>query len=431
MKRLFFFLNFFFYFIAAYSQTYNWSAFNQSIDASPFLGKKFRIEAAVKVQQIDSSSEAEIWTRVDRPDKKMGFFYNMMDKPIRSNEWKTYSIEGKIAKDATRLFFGGLYNGKAQYFFDEFRLYVESSNGNWTEIELPDNGFESDTTVLSAAWKYARFNTNYQTFVTGLEFYKGQRSLQIDGTKATTDTSFGNKQSAGKYAAVNNIKIYYEMYGDGEPLLLLHGNSSSISSFNKQIPELSKYFKVIAVDTRGQGKSTEDGKRYTYDLFAEDMNALLEYLQLDSVNIVGWSDGGNTGLILAMRHPDKVKKLVTMGANIFIDHSVVENWVFKLLNKEKRELQGDSTPASINRLRLIELLLTEPRHQFEELGSIQSQVLVIAGEKDVIKLAHTKGIAAAIPGSHLFIAPKETHYLPQENAGLFNQTVVNFLKENK
>jgi len=101
------------------------------------------------------------------------------------------------------------------------------------------------------------------------------------------------------------------------------------------------------------------------------------------------------------------------------------------LNKEKRELQGDNTPASLNRLRLIELLLTEPRHQFEELRSIHSQTLIIAGEKDVIKPAHTNGIAAAIPGSRLFIAPKETHYFPQENAVLFNQAVVNFLKEKK
>src|SRR5678816_653711 len=144
-------------------------------------------------------------------------------------------------------------------------------------------------------------------------------------------------------------------------------------------------FMVIAVDSRGQGKSTEDGKLYTYDLFAEDMNALLDQLHLDSVNVLGWSDGGNTGLIMAMKYPSKVKRLVTMGANVFIDNSVVEKWVFKTLNKEKKELVSDSFPTSANRLRLINLLLTEPKHSFAELHSIQCPVFVIAGEKDVIK----------------------------------------------
>ena len=154
------------------------------------------------------------------------------------------------------------------------------------------------------------------------------------------------------------------------PLLLLHGNSSSINLFEKQIPEFRKQYRVIAVDTRGQGKSSEDGKTYTYDLFADDMNALLDYLRLDSVNIVGWSDGGNTGLLMAMKYPKKVKKLVTMGANVFIDKTVVDKWVFKELNKQVKELKNDTTQGALNRLRLINLLLTEPQHLLNELKSI-------------------------------------------------------------
>src|SRR6185436_1102382 len=152
-------------------------------------------------------------------------------------------------------------------------------------------------------------------------------SFLVDRTNATALEGYGNNSSTGKYAEVNHIRIYYEVYGKGEPLLLLHGNSSSISTFDKQIPEFSKHFMVIAVDSRGQGKSSEDGKPYTYDLFADDMNALLDHLKLENVNIVGWSDGGNTGLIMAMKYPSKVKKLVTMGANVFINNEVVEKWV--------------------------------------------------------------------------------------------------------
>ncbi len=233
----------------------------------------------------------------------------------------------------------------------------------------------------------------------------------------------------GKYIDANGIKIYYEEYGKGEPLLLLHGNSESIQSFRLQIPELSKLYRVIAVDTRGQGKSTEDGRLYTYDLFAEDMNALLNSLKLDSVNVLGWSDGGNTGLIMAMKYPNKVKKLVTMGANVFIDNTVVDKWVFKELNKQLVEMKSDTSYADRNRVRLINLLLTEPKHGFEELKIISCPVLILAGQKDIIKKNHTKSIAKYIKNSRLLIAPKETHYYPIESSKAFNTTVIEFLKE--
>jgi pimeloyl-ACP methyl ester carboxylesterase len=160
------------------------------------------------------------------------------------------------------------------------------------------------------------------------------------------------------------------VYGRGEPLLLLHGNSQSIEAFTYQIPELSKHYHVIAVDTRGQGKSTEDGKTYTYNLFASDMNSFLDQLGLDSVNIVGWSDGGNTGLIMAMKYPKKVKKLITMGANIFINKSAVVNGLIPAINKQIKTLQNDNTDKARNSVRLMTMLLTEPRFLFEDLKKI-------------------------------------------------------------
>jgi pimeloyl-ACP methyl ester carboxylesterase len=430
MKKLsafFFFLLLFF--IANAQMSADWGAFMRVVSAKKYSGKKFRIEAAVKVQVIDPTADAEVWVRVDRENKKMGFFYNMMDKPIRLNEWKQYSVSGKIDKDAEYLVFGGLYHRKGFFYFDDFKFFLETENGKFEEIALPDNGFESDDTATFKSWGYLKDRKGIKINVTGKEFYTGKQSLIVDASAFEAPKTYGNNDSTGKFADVNGIKIYYEIYGTGEPVLLLHGNSSSINLFQKQIPELSKQFKVIAVDTRGQGKSGENGKRYTYDLFADDMNALLDYLHLDSVNILGWSDGGNTGLIMAMKYPKKVKRLVTMGANVFIDKTVVDKWVFKLLNKEKKELNGDTLYNNKNRLRLIELLLTEPKHSFEELKTIACEVLVIAGEKDIIREEHTKAIAANIPKSTLVIAPKETHYFPSENPKAFNTLVINFFKK--
>lgn len=428
MKGIFFILLIFSTQIFLFAQMPNdWGAFNQRIDAKPFAGKKFKLQAAVKVQIIDTTSEAEIWVRVDKLNKKTGFFYNMMDKPIRVKDWKYFSIEGKVDKDAEYFAFGGIFRRKGIFYFDDFKLSIETTKGKFEEVNIKNGSFENDS--LSGSWGYNKNRNGFISSVTNETSIEGRQSFKIDGSRFQKSFNYGSNDSIGKYAIANGINIYYEEYGQGQPLLLLHGNAESIGSFRLQIPEFSKYFKVIAVDTRGQGNSSEDAKTYTYDLFADDMNALLNSLNIDSANVLGWSDGGNTGLIMAMKYPKKVKRLVTMGANVFIDKSVVEKWVFKELNSQLKELGSDTSYAARNRVRLIDLLLTEPKHRFEDLKIISCPVLVIAGQKDVIKENHTRSIAENIRNSKLIIAPKETHYYPTENSKAFNATAIEFLKE--
>lgn len=405
----------------------DWGAFSQRLDTKIFAGKKFRLQAAVKVQLIDPTSEAEIWVRVDKPNKKIGFFYNMMNKPIRVKDWKIFSIEGKIDNEAEYLAFGGLYSRKGIFYFDDFRLSIETTKGKYEEVKIKNGNFESDSSM--SGWGFFQKRDGFVLSTTNETSFEGKQSCKIDGSHFKKGYSFGDNDSIGKYANANGIKIYYEEYGQGKPLLLLHGNSESIQSFKLQIPVFSRDYRVIAVDTRGQGKSSEDGKTYTYDLFADDMNALLNVLHIDSANILGWSDGGNTGLIMAMKYPKKVKRLVTMGANVFIDNSVVDKWVFKELHNQLKKMKYDTSYNDRNRIRLINLLLTEPKHKFEELKTISSHVLVLAGEKDVIKEYHTRSIAKNIRNCTLIIAPKETHYYPTENSKAFNETVIKFLKE--
>lgn len=415
--------------MTASSQGRDWGLFMRGFNVKNYCGKKFKLEAAVKVQLIDSSADAEIWARVDREYKKMGFIDVMKDRPIRSGEWKVYAINGSIAKDATYLAYGGKYQGKGIFYFDAFRLFIETEKNKWEEIAFPHGDFESDSATIRKDWGYSQSRKCMAANVSTGDHFSGNQCLKVDPTGFIEEDTYGNSSKTGKYANVNGIKIYYEEYGEGEPLLLLHGNSQSVNAFEKQIPELSKNFHVIAVDTRGQGKSSEDGKTYSYDLFAEDMNALLDQLHLDSVNILGWSDGGNTGLIMAMAYPKKVKRLVTMGANVFIDKTVVDRSIFKTIRKEIKELEDDSTYSGKNRRRLGILLLTEPNHTFDELKSIQCPVLVIAGEKDMIRENHTTAIAAHITKGTLLIAPKETHYFPVENPKVFNAAVIDFLKK--
>ncbi|RZL04540.1 MAG: alpha/beta hydrolase, partial [Pedobacter sp.] len=137
-----------------------------------------------------------------------------------------------------------------------------------------------------------------------ISYYKNKESAD--------KTNYG-KDKNGKFVDIVDAKIYYECYGKGDPLILLHGNNGSISDFYKLIPELSKHYTVIAIDTRGQGKSTDlTTSDYTYELFANDLLQVINTLNLGKINILGWSDGGNTGLIFNAAHPEKVNKLITI-----------------------------------------------------------------------------------------------------------------------
>lgn len=405
--------------------------FGQTVNIKEFAGKNFILEASIKVNRIEQDADLRIFIQIKNEKKEQIFFQNSSSNQnfYVFNQWKRVFIKGKIDKNATEIFFGGIFFGQGVFNFDNFKFSAENPDGSIMSAQVPNGDFENDTILSSNSWIYFQPLSDFQLEKNTSSFVEGKNSLRISNPKLIKQNIIGDNDTTGKYVTVNGIDIYYETYGIGEPLILLHGNSESIASFKNQIPELSKYYRVIALDTRGQGKSGEDGKKYTYDLFADDLKAFLDYLKLDKVNILGWSDGGNTGLITAIKYPNKINKLITMGANIFIDNTVVDNKIFKLLNKQIKAQSKDSSYYSKNSIRLKTLLLTEPNHTFEDLGQIKIPVLVIAGERDVIKEEHTKAIAANIKNSILKIERNETHEFPAENPKLFNQIVLDFLKK--
>ncbi|MGG9963914.1 alpha/beta fold hydrolase [Ferruginibacter sp. SUN106] len=428
MKKCKFFLLMFFLFNnnSLFSQNTDAAAMGavrQKISIREFRGKQITLQATVRVRQIDEKAGAILFLKVVKENGQPGaVFYS--NPSIYKNSWNTYSLSGKLDDDADTLSFGSLFSGKAIYSYDSFTLRV-----NEQIVPCNDNGFESTEDIKSSPWAVPLLPKGFLVNISSAYAFEGKHCLVIDGSGGAELNTPGENDQAGAVANINGVKIYYEIYGSGDPLLLLHGNQQAIGVFKDQVKEFSKYYKVIAVDTRGQGKSTSDDKMYTYDLFADDMNELLNQLHLDSVNIVGWSDGGNTALIMAMKYPAKVKKVVTMGACVFIDKTVVDKKVFRQVNTVIEKLKKDTTGSNLNTIRLYNLLITEPRHSYEDLKAISCPVLVMAGQKDIIKEAHTKGIAAHISKSRLLIAAKQTHYYPVENPAAFNEQVLNFLKE--
>ena len=261
--------------------------------------------------------------------------------------------------------------------------------------------------------------------------------LLLLATAAECQIRYGSNERVGKYADVNGIRVYYEIYGAGEPLLLLHGNSGSMESFSQQIPELSKHFKVIAVDSRAQGKSTDSDKEITYALMASDMSALMDKLNLTSAYVVGWSDGGNIGLELALAQPQKVKKLVTFGANYTHENFMAppdsvtmdpnDPRLLKVTPMLQKLKEGLDKLSPAVRKKLSDLGEKYPNLTVEQLKQIKVPVLVVVGDRDLIDLDQTVSLFRSLPHSQLLIVPGASHAVPIEQPELINSQVIKFL----
>lgn len=405
--------------------------FRQRVNVQPYAGQPYRLSARMKVEApAGDSADANTFVVVFDKNKK----YLSISKPgqmrakRRDGQWRTFALAGTLPKAAVQLVITANVYLNGTFGYDDFKLEIASSRGQWQAVPLVNGDFEA-TRADSASgfpngwrplYKVAAFR--YRTAAEA----GGNHYLEIIGQGAV---NYGHNLAAGHTVALNGIKLYYETYGQGEPLLLLHGNGQSISDFTGQIPELAKHYQVIAVDTRAQGQSTNGRQTLTYDLFAEDMSALLTALHLPAAHVVGWSDGGNTGLSLALHHPQQVKKLVTMGANLWADTLAVTAVTLKEVRQGKL-LTTALYPINkqARRMRpLMVLLLDYPRMKATDLAGIAAPTLVLAGEHDLIQNAHTKLIASSLPHGEVHIFPGLTHYAPRENPAMFNAAVLAFL----
>jgi len=245
-------------------------------------------------------------------------------------------------------------------------------------------------------------------------------------------TTYGKNAAVGKYADIRGFKMYYEVYGKGEPLLIIHGNGGSINNFLFQIPYFAKNYRVIVADSRKQGKSVDHTDSLSYEMMTDDLNALMDKLGVKQANVIGWSDGGIEGLMLAMRHPDKVKKLAVTGANLWPDTSAVDPFVHDMVMKQN-QIAADTmkkikniTPEMKDQVMLLHLLSFEPHIKLQDLRKITCPTLVIGGDHDILLPKHTMLIADNIPNSYLWILPNSGHSTPLFYKDMFNQVVGDF-----
>jgi pimeloyl-ACP methyl ester carboxylesterase len=238
---------------------------------------------------------------------------------------------------------------------------------------------------------------------------------------------YGNNPAAGHYLHTRGIDLYYEVYGTGSPLLFIHGNGGSIGNFTHNIPYFAKYYQVIAVDSRAQGLSKDPSDSLSFEMMADDFNALLDSMHLDSAYVIGWSDGGINGLLLAIRHPDKIKRLAITGANLWPDTTGLVPFVVEDMQKNSLRLRKMApSPEIKNELKINDLDLYQPHITLDQLQTIKCPTLVIGGDHDVIPVRHTVLIWANIPKSFLWIIPNSGHSTPIFKRDQFNSQVYDF-----
>ncbi len=250
------------------------------------------------------------------------------------------------------------------------------------------------------------------------------------------DKLFGDKN--GQYIEIDDIKMYYEVYGSGEPLLLLHGGSAFIETWCAQITELSKHFTVIVPETRAHGRTSDSDKPLTYEQYALDYVEFLRKLNLNRVHIVGWSSGAVVGLELALKHPELIKKLILIG--IFYDR---HKGGTEILNNTLKNATADSwngkwfyqilspTPERwpIVFRKLKKLWTESPTYTADQMRGIQKEILIMNGrDEEWIRTQHALELHQLLKNSTFVSVPNTGHWLPTESPKAVNGQIINFLK---
>src|SRR3984885_12531207 len=244
--------------------------------------------------------------------------------------------------------------------------------------------------------------------------------------------AFSGKAHGGQHIRVDDVSIFCETFGAGPPVLVLHGGLGYIEDMSFQIMALAKSHFVIAVDSRGHGRSTGANGPLNYSLMSDDMVKVLNSLKINRVDVVGWSDGGIIGLDLAMRHPERIRRLVAISANYNpggLGYTPSVEDVPRIALRYRLLAPNPAQWPDLYR-NVFAMWRTQPQYTLNDLSHIKAPTLVMAGEYDLIKREHTNQLAKAIPGSRESIIAHATHLVPIEKPDIVNPEILNFLDES-
>lgn len=225
-----------------------------------------------------------------------------------------------------------------------------------------------------------------------------------------------------------DISLYYREKGNKEPFILLHGNGEDGSYFENQIDYFSDKYRVIALDTRGHGKSPRGNAPFTIEQFSRDLYDFMTVLEISNAIILGFSDGANIAMKFAIKHSNMVKALILNGGNLNPKGVKRTTQIPIEMGYRIASRFASKSPDAKRNAEMLGLMVNEPNISPAELSKITVPTLVICGKRDMIKESHTKEIAANIPSAKLSII-KGNHFIANKRAAAFNKEVDAFLKE--
>lgn len=225
-----------------------------------------------------------------------------------------------------------------------------------------------------------------------------------------------------------DISLYYQSYGNGFPLVLLHGNGGDSNYFAQQVPYFSRFRRVIALDTRGHGKSPRGTAPFSIRQFAEDLLHFLDEQNLPQVDLLGFSDGGNIALTFAAKYPHRIRRLVLNGANFHPSGIKTHIQLPIVLGYRTTALLAPKSSRVQQNAELLRLMVYEPLLRPVDLQRITVPTLVIAGTRDMVKTAHTVQLYRNLPDAQLQPFARG-HFIASKTAEAFNQVVGEFLTQ--
>ena len=224
-----------------------------------------------------------------------------------------------------------------------------------------------------------------------------------------------------------DISLYYEEKGSGFPLIMLHGNGEEHGYFEHQADCFAENYRVIAIDTRGHGRSPRGKGEFSIKRFADDLYGFMTEHGIEKAHILGFSDGGNIAITFALKHPEMIEKLIVDGANLY--PAGVKRRIQRPieLGYYAVKLFAAFSSNAKTKAEMLSLMVNQPNIAPEELKKLNMPVLVMAGTDDMIRQEHTELIAASIPGAKLVILPGD-HFIARNNSNAFNAAVRDFLE---
>ncbi|MFK4510155.1 alpha/beta hydrolase [Bradyrhizobium daqingense] len=243
------------------------------------------------------------------------------------------------------------------------------------------------------------------------------------------------KAAQSGLAPINGVKIWYAVFGRGQPVLLLHGGLANANYWGHQVRALQRHYQVIVMESRGHGRSSRNQEPYSYDLMASDVIGLLDHLKISKAAIVGWSDGAIIGLDIAMKHPERVSRLFAFAANsdpsgvADIATSDVFNAYIARAGEEYKRLSPTPTEYKSFVADITKMWESQPKWTASDLATIKVPTWIVDGDHDeAIKRENTEFMAANIPAAGLLIQPEVSHFSFLQDPEQFNEDVLRFLE---